>query len=559
MANNQSSAAVDPAPESEPLGPLPIWQQIRWGMILTLLLVALLPLVGVELLTLVLTSRQSYNHVYNQLQSVSQLKANQIEHWLGDSQLVLEVLATGPFEASLANLTQTPDDPQLEQLVSTALTSVASAHDIIPGANLNFTELFLFTPEGRVIASSEPVQVGKVVRTQPYFDASLTDSFIQPPYYAVGSGELTMVVTRPIRDASNQVVAVLAGRLDLTVLANLMLERSGLGASGETYLVSLESSYLLTPSRFEGYSLNQSYHSQGIDAALRGEAGSGVYMNYQSPPEQVLGVYRWVPELQAGLIAEVEATEAFAGSRRAANYSLGFAAGIGALVIVLALLISSYLSKPIAALTDGARRVAEGELDQLVTVHAHNELGVLSRVFNTMTEQLRLNQAQLEQRVAERTAELEHSLTERNRILDELQDSLTAREQLKETVRSLSMPVVAVHDAIIVMPLIGEIDAARAGMLARSLMDGINEHRARIALIDVTGVPLIDSAVAEALLTMMRAAQLLGTHSVLVGVRPEIAQSLLMLDVDLSSVDTRSDLKSGIQYALELLMRRNQG
>jgi len=87
-----------------------------------------------------------------------------------------------------------------------------------------------------------------------------------------------------VRSANGSIIGVLAGRLSLDMLANLMAERTGLGETGETYLVSAESNYLLTPSRFEGYPLTHAYHSEGIDAALRGENGVGLYYDYREPP-----------------------------------------------------------------------------------------------------------------------------------------------------------------------------------------------------------------------------------------------------------------------------------
>ncbi len=96
---------------------------------------------------------------------------------------------------------------------------------------------------------------------------------------------------------------MLAARLDVNTLGHIMTERTGLGDSGETYLVSSQSNYLLTPSRFEGYGMNQAYHSEGIDRAIQGEAGSGVYDDYRTPPKKVIGVYQWIPELQSAMIA----------------------------------------------------------------------------------------------------------------------------------------------------------------------------------------------------------------------------------------------------------------
>jgi rsbT co-antagonist protein RsbR len=100
------------------------------------------------------------------------------------------------------------------------------------------------------------------------------------------------------------------------------------------------------------------------------------------------------------------------------------------------------------------------------------------------------------------------------------------------------------------MPLIGVIDSERAAILTHSLLQAIEQHRARTVLIDVTGVPLIDTQVAALLLEAAAATKLLGAQPVLVGLRPELAQTIVGLGLDLSVLITHTDLQSGINYAL---------
>jgi anti-anti-sigma factor len=157
----------------------------------------------------------------------------------------------------------------------------------------------------------------------------------------------------------------------------------------------------------------------------------------------------------------------------------------------------------------------------------------------------------LERRVAERTAEVEQAFAELERTLAELRESVSAREQLSATVRELSSPVVPVLEGILVMPLIGVIDSDRAALLVRSLLEAIEQHRARVVIMDVTGVPIVDTHTARVLLDAANAAKLLGAHPILVGLRPELAQTIVGLGVDLSGLTTRVDMQSGVNYAIE--------
>ncbi|GAB4195607.1 MAG: hypothetical protein OHK0022_12510 [Roseiflexaceae bacterium] len=116
----------------------------------------------------------------------------------------------------------------------------------------------------------------------------------------------------------------------------------------------------------------------------------------------------------------------------------------------------------------------------------------------------------------------------------------------------LSTPLIPINEQIVVMPLIGAVDSKRAQQVLGTLLNGVAERRAHVAILDITGVPVVDTQVANALLQAAQAATLLGTRVVLTGIRPEIAQTLVGLGLDLRVVVTRGTLQAGIQYALEL-------
>jgi anti-anti-sigma factor len=100
------------------------------------------------------------------------------------------------------------------------------------------------------------------------------------------------------------------------------------------------------------------------------------------------------------------------------------------------------------------------------------------------------------------------------------------------------------------MPLIGEMDAARLRRVQEALIEGVAARRARVAILDMTGVPSLDTQGTDEILRIARAARLLGSRVILTGIRPEVAQALVSLGHDLSGVVTRHSLQSGIAYAL---------
>jgi rsbT co-antagonist protein RsbR len=116
----------------------------------------------------------------------------------------------------------------------------------------------------------------------------------------------------------------------------------------------------------------------------------------------------------------------------------------------------------------------------------------------------------------------------------------------------LSTPLIPVSDAVVAMPLIGALDSRRIQRALEMLLAGVMERRARVAIVDITGVPVVDTQVANALLRAAQAVRLLGAMVVLTGIRPEVAQTLVGLGVSFDSIVTRSSLQSGIVYAFQL-------
>jgi rsbT co-antagonist protein RsbR len=131
-------------------------------------------------------------------------------------------------------------------------------------------------------------------------------------------------------------------------------------------------------------------------------------------------------------------------------------------------------------------------------------------------------------------------------------------KQQQEAIKELSTPVLPLRSGLLLLPVIGVIDSQRARQLTEQLLDGIRTHRAKAVVIDLTGVPAVDSAVANHLLQTVRAAKLLGASAVVTGISTENAQTLTRIGVDLSGLVTTSDLQSGIDEA-EWILQEARG
>lgn len=142
---------------------------------------------------------------------------------------------------------------------------------------------------------------------------------------------------------------------------------------------------------------------------------------------------------------------------------------------------------------------------------------------------------------AARRAEMEHA-----RLKDEI---IRAQEA---ALAELSTPVIPLNNRVLVMPIVGSIDAHRNERIMQTLLTSVTEHGASVAILDITGVAQVDSNVASGLVSAARAARLVGAQVVLTGLRPDVARVLVHLGVDLEGLLTRRTLQDGIDYASTL-------
>lgn len=166
-------------------------------------------------------------------------------------------------------------------------------------------------------------------------------------------------------------------------------------------------------------------------------------------------------------------------------------------------------------------------------------------------------------------AKYQNDFTKLNRILDAYEPAanriantvavgfVQERERIirqqQEAIRELSTPVLQVRERLLILPIIGAIDPQRARQLTEQLLRGIRTNRAKVVVIDITGVAAMDSAVANHLVQTVEASRLLGATVIVSGLSPEIAQTLVTIGVDLGKMNTVGDLQGGIEEAERLL------
>ncbi|MGE0084438.1 MAG: response regulator [Desulfococcaceae bacterium] len=348
------------------------------------------------------------NSVFERLESLAAFKADTLNHWIEDQRANTAFLAWLPEVRTqagiLRNRESSPSEYQAAyEILSEYLKTVASRTS-------DTEELFILDSKGTVVCSTDKNSEGQSRSSFPYFSKGRTMTYVQSVCISPLSGKPAITISTPLFNKEGQRIGVLGSHLNLSRMNRLFLERTGLGNSGETYLLDQKGNFVSdilykTETVSGGEIPRATVLSPGIEAALKGKNSAGLYLNYAGIP--VVGVYQWLNEQEMVLVAEMNQTEAFALARRMAWMIFTVGAAIAVMLAVGVYWIARQIARPVLAIADTAIKVAAGDLTLEAKVFTQDEIGILAKAFNQMTGQLRESITHLEERVADRTAQLE--------------------------------------------------------------------------------------------------------------------------------------------------------
>jgi rsbT co-antagonist protein RsbR len=233
------------------------------------------------------------------------------------------------------------------------------------------------------------------------------------------------------------------------------------------------------------------------------------------------------------------------------------AVGVASVCAVLAIILAARfvqplppIPEPLASLALIFTTVVIAGLVVLIFLQVHGRLSASVGQLRDSNSALAAARANLEARVEERTAGLRAALAEIQARSDDQTRLLAENARQRSTIAELGVPVLPVGEGVLVMPLVGALDGERLAEAQRRALEQLGRERARGLILDVTGVPVIDSEVAAGLIQIGAAARLLGAEATLVGLRPEVAQTIVWLGLDLGGLAFEPTLAAGISRAL---------
>ncbi|MEM8641634.1 MAG: ATP-binding protein [Cyanobacteria bacterium P01_G01_bin.54] len=346
--------------------------------------------------------------IHNRLTVATSLKSAQLDGWVHNQ--LRDVLLTSQQpqlrDAVALLLTVPPGDPEHQAAYQALQQDLANLTAVKP----NMQSIRITTNGGFVIFSSDAPDIEGTFRpiSNPatYFTPDIAETVVPNFYLAKTTDQATVTLATPIFDAVGVRMAALTVDLQLGEVDALIRNTTGLGETGATYLVGKNRKAQPIFISGEGEkNFEDGETGLGIDRAIARQAGFGLYEDYKGLP--VVGVYRWLPEQNLALLAEISQQEAFAPARQLAWNIIGIGVLCSGILLVSIYLLARRIVRPIEAIGEAAKQLAAGDLDQTAPVTTENEVGLLAHTFNQMAVQLKAAFADLEHRVQERTAELE--------------------------------------------------------------------------------------------------------------------------------------------------------
>jgi signal transduction histidine kinase len=281
-----------------------------------------------------------------------------------------------------------------------------------------FSEIFIIDINGIVQISTNRDHEKKIRSNENYFTYGKNDSYIQSFYYDLFIKNTSIILSIPLKDNDDELVGVLAGRANISIISNIIDDVSGLGNSGETYLVN-DFNYVISKLRKQpSESLKKTIYTPIVTNCLELKPTTfhffDTYMDYNN--DLVIGGSLFIKELNAGLIAKIDQQEVYAELYDFSAIVMIISISTISLVTIIVYYVIKKITNNIEILDQSVKKITNGDFSQKINIYSNDEIGSLSHSFNKMKISLQNSRDQLEtynknlkQKIEKRTEELSFS------------------------------------------------------------------------------------------------------------------------------------------------------
>jgi signal transduction histidine kinase len=376
--------------------------------------------------------RSIYAHLYTTIES----RKEHVETYL--DLLKLSVLELSKSVVLEGFLNTDIKSPARAENFAVAMKRLAATKSVNP----HIYEFLLCDKTGMVVASTNKASIGLDRSGDAYFVGGQKQAYIKDAYYSDIFKMPLMAASAPIFNSSTgQFLGIIVARIELNYFYGIVAERTGLGESGEIYIVN-KYGFMVTPSKFKAQTFLRQrveFCTNGLDSLPHKTHRIGVYPGYRGV--LVLGTSEYIPQMQWHIVAELDRREALAPLVKIRILFLAILFLVPLAAWLIGAFSSGLIARPIHNLHVGTEIIGAGNLDYKVSTTARDEIGQLSRAFDQMTEELKKSRdslqelaGSLEEKVKERTEELSRS---QEASLNMLEDLTEAKEKLNKYTQEL--------------------------------------------------------------------------------------------------------------------------
>lgn len=363
-------------------------KKISHRFFLAIIAIVVLPIGVMGYESYILAKKTLIFLAFQHMATVSENKVNHLDSWLEERLDDVGVLARLPVIRETCRQFRESESRPAEIAVEVLKDTL----ELIEGTSPSYENLHILLPAGSILSSTHPELVhtrGAYAREVIERARSSETPVLGPAYQIPGTRGWRVQLASGIRDQDGTLLGTLVATVDISkTIDPIMVDRVGLGETGETYLVSKERR-IISELRFLdwGETADRSFESRGILAALAGQSGTAVYESYMG--REVLGSYAWLPRYEWGILAEIETEEIMGPLAWIKAIGVATSLLVGLVCLLMAFVVSRRVSMPIVQVAEASKRISEGDLDQRIPFSSNDEVGTLAGSFNAMTQQLK--------------------------------------------------------------------------------------------------------------------------------------------------------------------------
>jgi methyl-accepting chemotaxis protein len=380
-----------------------LYHSLRGQLVFWFLLLGIVPLLILGVIAFASANAALRNSINDTLTGLVETKAVRIEAWLRDTVRLAQVIAELPtiqptmgvsnrgleVIAGLRGNTDPDSAERFGQAYNTALDTLQSYVDVY--ARLD--AVYLMDRNGVIVLSTNQDMIAEGVNARDIasinFEASMQGHYLSDIVRSDDDADYILTASSPVLRPDGTIIGAVILRINLDTINSIVTDYTGLGETGETYLVNIHNQGMRSWSRFtDGLNMQQKVATYPVLQAQAGVAqGSGIYEDYRGL--EVLGSWKAIPDSEWLMLSEINADEAFAPATALGTTIVLLTVIVAAVIVLISLWQAGTIARPIVTIAHAAARVAEGALDERVNISNRGEIGILARAFNRMTDNLR--------------------------------------------------------------------------------------------------------------------------------------------------------------------------